>query len=1108
VNTGFEQLSELFGQIRRIPVGAEREAALQKAVGSDVRLRQRLEELIAHHDAADTEGFRPLASVLSLRAIEKALDPEEEAFPDIPGHHILRRLGAGGMGTVYLAEQDRPQRRVAVKLLRLEYATPDGRRRFEREADLLARLQHPGVAQIHGQGIARTALGERPYLSMEYVPGLPLTEFADREVLGIRARVVLLRRVCDAVAHLHENGVIHRDLKPSNILVTVAGEPKVLDFGVAKPLEAGDSVHTHAGAVVGTLTYMSPEQALGTTEMVDTRSDVYALGVLAYELLAGCLPYDVGGRSLSASVHTIAEVDPPKLGRVDRRLRGDLSVIVAKALDKDKDRRYSGAAAMAEDLRRHLDDEAVHASTVSALYATRKFVRRHTGWVVGAAAFVVALLVGMVLSLHLKQVADEEAAAARAANRLARLQAAAAALRNDENSVLREHLDAISPALRGWAWAYLDAQADVSLASESVPCRHAAALGPDGIALVAGHTPWQARVRSAGGLVWSSPVAIPLSVQTSAVIAGERLIVATSHTGGRCQLTDIRTGAVFHTLEGRGVPSMVVGATGRKIAVSVSTPGRRPRIQLIDAVSGKSVWRRDGVEGHVRAIGPRDQWVAVAAENHDDVLLYEVGSSAPPKRLAGAAGYCRAATFSADGRWLACGSLDHTVRIWALPARTLHHEISGLSTVPRTLLYLDDGRLAIGLEDGSIRMWEGRSREMGDTLAGHARPIRAMSGAGDLLHSITDRNVRRWWIGKGPPQRIAVHGQESRTKYPPFVYFARFTPDGSRIVSGGWDGYVRITDAATGTPLIALEADGQVVSMGIGARGRILACGGEPLRLFDLGTGKQLGTVDLAEGTQRASLSPDGELLAMAGASGVLEVVERRSGARRFRVQLAPVGRITHISFDPASALIAVMGERGGVVMCRASDGAVKQRLFPGHTCHTGVFSADRRLYAVGSGGGLAYIVEASTGHTRHVLPGQGEGVLAVAFSGTGAELATGGTDGIIRLWDVRTGALLLRLRGHTRYVKDLSFSPDGRTLISASGDGSVRVWSTRAFAERHAEAEAMRMAEVALAPRVEGWVASGQSLGALLEQVADAEDLSTLQKRAMRGLVLRAAAR
>ncbi|HEY3380121.1 MAG TPA: serine/threonine-protein kinase [Vicinamibacterales bacterium] len=303
------------------------------------------------------------------------------------------------MGAVYEAEQGFPQRTVALKVIRAGFATSEMIRRFENEAQALGRLQHTGIAQIYEAGTAETPSGRQPYIAMELVNGQSLLDYCHTHRLDVRQRLELMAKICDAVLHAHQRALIHRDLKPANILVDESGQPHILDFGVARLTDpdACVTLQTSVGEIVGTLAYMSPEQVLGDPAEIDTRSDVYALGVILYEVLAGKRPYEIG-RQLTEVVRTIREEEPSALRVVNRAYRGDIEIIVGKALEKDKTRRYASAAELAGDLRRHMRDEPITARPPSASYQLRKFARRHKALVLGAAAVVMALVLGVLAS--------------------------------------------------------------------------------------------------------------------------------------------------------------------------------------------------------------------------------------------------------------------------------------------------------------------------------------------------------------------------------------------------------------------------------------------------------------------------------------------------------------------------------------------------------------------------------------------------------------------------------------------------------------------------------------------------------------------------------------
>jgi len=386
--------------------GAARSAFLDERCAGDEALRR---DVLALLDAAEGEAG-PLDQPHSgARAAPTPPPVTNDAL--IPPGGVIGRyravsvLGSGGMGVVYEAEQDKPRRSVALKVIRPGLMTPNILKRFEFEAEMLGRLQHPGIAQIIEAGAYPTAQGPQPYFAMELVRGVPLTKYCGTGGLRMSERLGLVLKVCDAVEHAHQRGVIHRDLKPANILVDATGQPKILDFGVARATGADEGgannprltiVRTGEHQIIGTLGYMSPEQVSGKPGDVDTRSDVYALGVILYEIVSGRLPLDLSGRTLPEAARVVQEQDPEPLSTIVSTARGDLNTIAAKALEKDKSRRYQSAAALADDIRRFLRNEPISARPPSTMYQVRKFARRHRALVGAAVVVVLALTAGLI----------------------------------------------------------------------------------------------------------------------------------------------------------------------------------------------------------------------------------------------------------------------------------------------------------------------------------------------------------------------------------------------------------------------------------------------------------------------------------------------------------------------------------------------------------------------------------------------------------------------------------------------------------------------------------------------------------------------------------------
>ncbi|MFL6415778.1 MAG: protein kinase domain-containing protein, partial [Bryobacteraceae bacterium] len=385
----YRQLKELYAQMEECVSQQERTALLNQVEAEDPEKGGQLRALWAHRTPTDDWIEHPVARLAPPAALPAT----------IGRYRIMQWLGEGGMGIVYEAEQDNPRRRVAVKIIKHAFAGPELLRRFEREAEVLGRLHHPGIAQIYEAATGESGGRPQPYFAMELIRGESLLRYAEEQQLSTRPRLELMIQVCEAVQHAHQYRVIHRDLKPANILVEEGGRPKILDFGVARLTESDTEVtrQTYVGQLVGTPAYMSPEQVGAEPQELDERSDVYALGVILYELLAGRLPYPISPQ-LHDAARTIREQEPVSLRSVHRAYRGDLEIIVAKALEKDRDRRYSSAADLARDLEHYLRDEPIAARRPSAMYQLRKFARRHKALVGAVVAVFVVLIAGIIAS--------------------------------------------------------------------------------------------------------------------------------------------------------------------------------------------------------------------------------------------------------------------------------------------------------------------------------------------------------------------------------------------------------------------------------------------------------------------------------------------------------------------------------------------------------------------------------------------------------------------------------------------------------------------------------------------------------------------------------------
>ena len=380
------QLEQLFDQAVALPPEA-RPSFLDAECRGAPHLRTAVEALLE----TDAELARDDDFLRGPVAVARS-DNHDAALPiQIEGYRILRKIGDGGMGTVYEAEQDNPRRRVAIKAIRPGMNTRELAKRFALEAQVLGRLRHPGIAQIYQAGLTENG---QPFIAMEYINGTTLVDFAQQTSLDVSARIELVARVCDAVQHAHSQGIIHRDLKPGNILVDDSGQPHVLDFGVARAADIElltTAAHTQTGQLIGTLAYMSPEQIAADPAKIDQHADVYALGVVLFELLAERLPFDVQKLPLPEAARVICEQEAPAVGSVNRLLGRDITTIAAKALEKTPEKRYCSVQALAADLRRYQAGEPIQARPISGVERLWRWSRRRRS--VAASLAVVTFLI-------------------------------------------------------------------------------------------------------------------------------------------------------------------------------------------------------------------------------------------------------------------------------------------------------------------------------------------------------------------------------------------------------------------------------------------------------------------------------------------------------------------------------------------------------------------------------------------------------------------------------------------------------------------------------------------------------------------------------------------
>jgi WD40 repeat protein len=1075
---------ELFDRAVELPP-AERGTFLDEACRGDRALRARVEHLLAGDARAGTEDGpdflqSPLVRPTEATSITPPL-PLSFGAPlpaRIGRYRILRLLGEGGMATVYEAEQDNPRRTVALKMIRSGLMSPSIANRFQHEAQILGRLHHPGIAQIFEAGLAEDG---QPYFALEFIRGVPLDEYARLRSLTLPARLELVARVCDAVQHAHEQGVVHRDLKPANILVEETGQPKVLDFGIARVTDADLGTtggRTQTGQLLGTLRYMSPEQLTADPGAVDARSDVYALGVILFELLAGRLPYGLDGLPLPEAGRVIRDWEPSRLGSIDTCLRGDVETIVARALEKEKQRRYASAAALAADIRRHLSHQPILARSPSALYQLGKFAQRHKALVGGAAGVAAALVLGLVGTLLFAMRAERNARlanleknAALAQAYRARLAAAGAALEAYDVAEAARQLDEAPAGLRGWEWRHLHSGLDDSRSALAVPVPGDAfpLVGPRGLAVGMITTKGIFLMDENGG-AHGKPYQ-PAPQQVAAAAPTTRGLWVANNVGDRgVQVLD--PAGKVRLKRGRR-PNRVVSAlaaheaTGR-LAVAWHGADRPHTVELFDPSSGKRTGVCTGHRDYIHSLAfSRDGARVVSACEDATARLWDAVTGAPLAVLRGHRVKVYYAAFRPDGARVVTASADGLVLQWdARTGRQVASPYERHRGEVYAAAYSPDGQLVASAgTDRAVRVWRATGRQDVAVLRGHRGLVRRLcfSPDGRRLASVSEDHTARFWEVDAWVGLPVVRGHRS------YIYPVAYSPDGRWIASGSWDHTIRLWDARTGHTCAVLRHPSRVLCLAFGPDGSWLVsgCGDDDrLRIWDVTTGRRQKVLRGPGGTiDWVAVSPDGKTVAAIGPGRNASLVETATG------RTVPFGKKTRLAFSPDGRWLAGAAESPPGIFLWDARTRRKAAELPGHEAgvQSVVFSPDgRRLLSVGPDQGIR-LWELDTGSSQELRGHTGQ-VYAAAFHPDGTRVAAAGREGIIWLWDTAGGEVVARLQGHTNYVWSLAFSPDGKTLVSGSGDATLRFWDTEPLAARYRArraAEGLRPEAVRLVERL-----------------------------------------
>ncbi|GJQ30080.1 MAG: hypothetical protein HBSAPP03_19640 [Phycisphaerae bacterium] len=1062
---------DIFAEACDLPPDQRAEFVQAKCAGQPPDIGAYVNELLAASEEAGESFLNPaeIRRLTMVGKLEQDAAEDEAALPPGTrlGEYTLEGvLGAGGMGVVYVARQERPRRTVALKVIRRGLGTTGLLRRFEHEAEMLARLQHPGIAQVYAAGSADVHGERHPYIAMEYVQGPPLTDFAERAKLGTKARLDLLARVCDAVHHAHQRGIIHRDLKPANILVNAEGQPKVLDFGVARAADASvqmTALRTGVGQLIGTLAYMSPEQVVGDPAEIDTRSDVYALGVVMYQVLTGKLPHAVGTKSLPEAVRAIRDEEPERLSRVSKVFRGEIDTIVAKALEKDKARRYQSAAELAEDLRRYLAGEPILA-TRDTMYLLGKRLSRYR-WAVGGACAAALGLAGFAVYASWqaeanRRLAESEGAAKiradealtladRRATELeealyqSRIGFAQAAVAGGDLLRAADQLDRCRPEDRGWEWHHIRYRCDQSTAQVTLAWEpRFADVSADGRVLYTTDTHGVLRATNAlTGEVRRVFESDAKHMQV-ALSPDESRVACTIYQGG-VDIFDTVTGARVQRIEAPAMDSPFVGLYrvawvdgGRAIFAAAL----RRDVFVFDASTGALQRQWKAAESDIFDLDVTDDGRIVATASTDGgVRMWDPRTGTLVANLK-PDGQAVRVVFSPDGSVLAVGLHQMRVLLWTWRGEGVPRELRGLDSAPFTMSFSRDGAWFVASQrDPTLQCWDVASGAMRWRRRTPVTPSVAMfpTAAGEGVVAMgRDAVLRTWHLNPRPPAPAlhvgtTVLGQAPRPDRRGVFVFAR-------------DGTIYDVDQ------VSLHATPRPTRCPPDTRGVFPAAGGLVCGVTDRGTvwtwdGEAPEIVPFEvfpQGHARAAVSADGRRLAIQDMRAGVTVVDLAARAilTTFETGIDTLGGL---AWTPDGDLF-IGHARSSIGRWSVAGAFLGPRITYTDIIQEFALSPDGRLLIGATMNGELRFWNAISGMPSHTTVNIGAQAMSVAFMPDGSRFVTSHADRTVRVWDAARCEELASLLGHTATPFRADVLPDGPTLVTADIQGMVRFWETR----------------------------------------------------------------